>query len=41
MDLGLFIYGLTIGAGLCTGVIVADTIFYCSKKLIGKYIHIG
>lgn len=37
----MFYYGVELGAGLATGIILADVAYTGLKKLIGRYIHIG
>ena len=37
----MFYYGLELGAGLATGIILIDVAYNGLKKLTGKYIHIG
>ena len=37
----VFYYGVELGAGLTTGIVLIDIAYTGLKKLIGRYIHIG
>lgn len=41
MDLGLFVYGLMLGAGFAVGVYVIEEAVLGLKKLTGRWIHFG
>lgn len=36
-----FCYGVMMGAGITTGIILIDLIVSSVRKIIGRYVHIG